>query len=241
MRDIIPLRAFVPLREITNPLLTLRTPRLCETSILLSAFMPLLEKLLREIISYLLSSSKTANMKKIIIGALVGGLIIFIWQTLSWAMLNLHHSNQEYTPKQDSILSYLSSQFSEDGSYLMPNYPRTETREEMEKQMSANQGKPWAEIQYHKSLNVNMGSNIGRGLIVDIIIVALACWIFLQLPSSFGTILIASLFSGVIVFLNSPYTVHIWYPKADIMQHFWDAVISWGLCGIWLGWWLKKK
>jgi hypothetical protein len=184
---------------------------------------------------------KTANMKKIIIGALVGGLIIFIWQTLSWAMLNLHHANQEYTPKQDSIMSYLNSQFSEDGSYLMPNYPRTETREEVEKQMDVNKGKPWAEIQYHKSLNVSMGGNIGRGLIVDIIMVALACWIFIRLPSSFGTIFIASLLTGIIVFMNSPYTIHIWYQKADIMVHFWDAVISWGACGIWLGWWLKKK
>jgi hypothetical protein len=36
-------------------------------------------------------------MKKLVIGSLVGGIIIFIWQTLSWAMLNLHHASQEYT------------------------------------------------------------------------------------------------------------------------------------------------
>src|SRR5882762_8086239 len=101
---------------------------------------------------YLLLLTKNTNMKKLVIGSLVGGLLIFIWQTLSWAALNLHHASQEYTPKQDSILSYLNTQFSEDGSYMLPNYPPGTSREEMEKQMESRKGKPWAQIQYHKSL-----------------------------------------------------------------------------------------
>lgn len=111
----------------------------------------------------------------------------------------------------------------------------------MEKQMESTKGKPWAQIQYHKALNVNMGSNIVRGLIVDIIMVAFLCWILMKIsPSGFATIFIACLFIGIIVFINSPYTIHIWYPKADIMVHFSDALVSWGLCGIWLGWWLNR-
>jgi len=181
-------------------------------------------------------------MKKLVIGSLVGGILIFIWQTLSWTMLNLHHANQEYTPKQDSILQYLNSQFSEDGSYFLPNYPPNTSREEMEKCMDANKGKPWVQIQYHKAMDINMTSNIVRGLIVDIIMVAFLCWILVRIsPSSFGTVFIACLFTGVIVFINSPYTIHIWYPKADIMAHLTDALVSWGLCGIWLGWWLNRK
>jgi hypothetical protein len=43
------------------------------------------------------------------------------------------------------------------------------------------------------------------------------------------------------VFINVPYSVHIWYPKADIWAYFLDAVISWALVGIWLGWWLGRK
>jgi hypothetical protein len=181
-------------------------------------------------------------MKKLIVGALVGGLIIFICQTLSWAILNLHHASQEYTPKQDSIMAYLNTQFSEDGSYLMPNYPKNTSREEMEKTMDSRKGKPWAQIQYHKSLDTNMGANILKGLIVDIIMVAFMCWILMKIsPSSFGTVFLACLFTGIIVFLNSPYTIHIWYIKADIWVHLHDALVDWALCGIWLGWWLNRK
>ena len=181
-------------------------------------------------------------MKKLVIGAIVGGIIIFIWQTLSWAALNLHHASQEYTPKQDSILSYLNSQFSEDGAYLLPNYPKGTSREEMEKQMEVNKGKPWVQIQYHKALNVNMASNIIRGLIIDIIIAALVCWILLKIPTAgMGTIVAICVVIGLVVFMNSPYTVHIWYPKADIIVHLQDALVSWTLCGLWLGWWLPRR
>ncbi len=181
-------------------------------------------------------------MKKLLIGALVGGIIIFLWQFISWAALNLHHASQEYTPKQDSILSYLNTQFSEDGAYLLPAYPKGISREEMEKQMELTKGKPWAQIQYHKALNVNMGLNIVRGFLADIIMVAFLCWILFKLSTpGFGTIFTTCLFTGIIVFINSPYTIHIWYPKADIWMHFFDALISWSLCGIWLGWWLGRK
>ncbi|HMH21952.1 MAG TPA: hypothetical protein VK563_09250 [Puia sp.] len=180
-------------------------------------------------------------MKKLLIGSLVGGIIIFIWQTMSWTVLDLHHAGQEYTPKQDSILSYLSSQFSEDGSYELPSYPKGTPREVMEKDLPARMGKPWAQLQYHKALDMSMSSNIIRGLIVDIIMVAFLCWILMKLPPAFGTIFTACLFTGIIVFINSPYTVHIWYPKADIMAHLGDALISWALCGLWLGWYLKRK
>jgi hypothetical protein len=181
-------------------------------------------------------------MKKLFIGSIVGGIIIFIWQFLSWAALNLHHASQEYTPKQDSVLSYLNSQFSEDGSYMLPNYPPGTSREEMEKQMESRKGKPWVQIQYHKELNVSMGGNIFRELIVDIIMVAFACWILMKISApGFGTIFTACLFIGVIAFIHSPYTIHIWYHKADIMAHLADALVSWSLCGIWLGWWLSRK
>jgi hypothetical protein len=112
----------------------------------------------------------------------------------------------------------------------------------MEKQMESHKDKPWAQIQYHRSLNTNMGMNIVRGLLTDIIMVALLCWILLRLSSpSSGRIFTVSLLTGIIAFINSPYSVHIWYPKADILAHFFDAIISWALCGIWLGWWLGRK
>ena len=59
-------------------------------------------------------------MKKILIGGLVGGILLFAWQTISWTVANLHEKGQQYTTKQDSIMSYLNNSGLAEGSYMLP-------------------------------------------------------------------------------------------------------------------------
>jgi len=96
-------------------------------------------------------------MKKTILASLVGAVIMFLWQFLSWGILNMQHAAQEYTPKQDSIMAYLNSQFTEDESYFMPTFPNGTSREEQDKLMNSPAGKPWAIVSYHKAMNMARG------------------------------------------------------------------------------------
>lgn len=181
-------------------------------------------------------------MKKLLIGALVGGVIIFICQFLSWVLLDLHRLAYSYTEQQDEILDLLSSRFSDNGSYLLPNLPPGASAEMMEQHMKERHGKPWAVIAYHKALNTNMGMNIVRVLVVNIVMIALFCWILSKLPRpAFGTVFLASLFTGLIVFMNAPYTQFVWYETLDVNASLIDAVAGWGLTGLWLGWLYGKK
>jgi hypothetical protein len=181
-------------------------------------------------------------MKKILIGGLVGGILLFAWQTVSWTVANLHEKGQQYTPKQDSILSALASIDLEEGGYMLPREKPGVSVDEMNKVMKEMEGKPWARITYYKSWGTSMGMNMARGAIGNIIIVCLLCWIFAKMGvQSFSTYLIASIFVGIICFTNGAYTGHIWYPLFDIGAHFIDAIVSWGLVGLWLGWWMSRK
>lgn len=181
-------------------------------------------------------------MKKLIIGALVGGILMWLWQFLSWTVMNLHNNAYQYTPKQDAILSFLSAQIEKDGQYIMPSLPPNATSEEHEALMKAAEGKPNAVVMYHTSMTYNMGSNIIRGLIVDMLIVGFFCAIISRMNSlNFTAILISSLFVGMIVFFNVPYTNHIWFRGFDLMAYFIDSLVSWGLVGIWLGWWYGRR
>lgn len=181
-------------------------------------------------------------MKKLIIGALVGGLITFAWQTLSWTALNLHYSANAYTPRQDSILRYLGTQFDADGSYFLPSHPKDASAEEVAKVMADAEGKPWAQISYHTRWNGDMGMNIFRGLLTSILMVALMIWILQKMTApGFQTIFLSCLAAGMIGFIHFPYSTYIWYETADIRAHLLDAIMMWGLCGIWLGWWLRRK
>lgn len=183
-------------------------------------------------------------MKKMIIGAVVGGIILFAWQFLTWGALNLHEKQQQYTPKQDSILAYLGTQFSEDGAYFMPTFKPGTSNSEMEAQMKAMEGKPWAQVVYHKKMDGmdKMFMNMGRSLVVDMVVIWLLCWLLTKISvPSFGTVFMGTLGTGLIVFLNAPYVMHIWYGSFDLMAHFTDTLVAWGVTGLWLGWWLTRK
>ncbi|MCK9404348.1 MAG: hypothetical protein M0Q26_13235 [Chitinophagaceae bacterium] len=184
-------------------------------------------------------------MKKSIIGAIVGGLLIFFWQFVSWTTLDLHRPAQEYHPKQDSILSYLSATLEKDGGYLLPTVPKGTSFEEANKMGEQMVGKPWASVQYHSSYTITaneMYMNMVRGLVTSIFMVWLLIWIIAKWNKiGFVNVLLACLFTGLIVFINEPYGSYIWYKIFDVRAHLLDALAGWGLCGIWLGWWMGRK
>ena len=120
-------------------------------------------------------------MKKIIIGGLVGGILLFVWQTVSWTVSGLHDKGQQYTGKQDSILQYLNNIGLEEGGYMLPRSADGVSSEQMEKEWKESMGKPWARLTYYKSMEMNMGMNMARGAIADIIIVCFLAWIFTKM------------------------------------------------------------
>jgi hypothetical protein len=189
---------------------------------------------------YLVSQPKTYNMKKLMIAGIVGGLILFVWQTLSNTVLNTHTQALQYTSKQDSIMSFLNQQLDAEGRYLMPRLPEGASMDDYNAHAKEWQGKPWAIISYKKSQDTNMVMNMIRTLLVDFVVVWLLAWILLKIPQRrMGTIFFATLFTGIIIFLNSFYTQYIWYQEAGLNGYLIDALISWGLCGLWLGKYLK--
>jgi len=179
-------------------------------------------------------------MKKQLIATLVGGILLFVWQFLSWALLNVHGSEFTYTANQDKIMEVLSQNL-EEGQYMLPTAPPNSTPEQQQAIMESATGKPWATISYHKSMNTSMGMNMLRGIVIDLISVFLLVWLLLQSANlQFKSALLSSLAVGIIGYLTIPYLNTIWFEESSI-GHLVDAVVQWGLVGAWLGWWLTKK
>ena len=179
-------------------------------------------------------------MKNQLIGALVASLLLFIWQFLSYGPLDLHGSQMSYTANQDAILEALSANNLEEGEYFIPRAPRGSSMEEQEAMQSKYLGKPWATITYHKSLEMKMGMNMFRGWLVDFVAAFLLCWILLKMANlDFKMALMCSLSVGLIGYLTINYLDSIWFEVNSIPDLI-DAIVSWGLVGIWLGWWLTR-
>ncbi|MFZ4058923.1 MAG: hypothetical protein ACOYKE_12340 [Ferruginibacter sp.] len=183
-------------------------------------------------------------MKKIIIGSLVSAIILFSWQSVSWMFLPFHDAGMLQAPAQDSLIQTLSSVLKEEGQYLIPREKIGSSTETQEKFMKDRIGKPWAMITYHTSMVSNMGSAMLRGFLI-----ALACAFLVVLTlskmqsSGFASIFFSTLSVGIICFLYVWYNNHNWFqtPWSVLKGEGIDLIASWGLTGIWLGWWMGKK
>ena len=79
-------------------------------------------------------------MQKQLIACLVGSIILFIWQFLSWGPLNVHGAENTYTPHEEKILTFLSENLTE-GEYFLPGIPPNISEEEYQALMPKWEGK----------------------------------------------------------------------------------------------------
>jgi uncharacterized membrane protein YeaQ/YmgE (transglycosylase-associated protein family) len=179
-------------------------------------------------------------MKKLLIGAAVGGLILFIWQFLSWAALDLHGSQMAYTPNQDAIMEVLNEQLSEDGQYFLPRLEKGASPERQEQFMKEVDGKPWAIITYHKVYSNSMGMNLIRGYVINFISALFLAWMLMKFARlNMQNAVMASIAVGLIGYFTVSYLSSIWFETTTIPDLI-DAIVQWGICGAWLGWWLAR-
>jgi len=179
---------------------------------------------------------------KITIGAIVAGILMMLWQTLSHTALQLHASQEQYTPNQDAILKVLSENLSEKGQYYMPGLPQGSSMEDYEKLMEEFKGKPYASILYHPANNTNMGMNIFRGFITNIVLAFVLVLLLRRLRvQSFAGIMYTCISIAFIAFCFFPYPGYIWYETNGIWIELLDAFAAFGLAGLWLGWWLPRR
>jgi glycerol uptake facilitator-like aquaporin len=184
---------------------------------------------------------RKSTMKKQLIGALVGGLILFFWQFLSFGPLQIHAAQMDHLPQQEAILEALAANDVKEGNYFLPRMPLSASQEENHEFGMQNQGKPWARISYHHSLNYNFGMNMFRGFVIDFISVFMLIWMLLQFKKlDFKSTLMAALFIGFISYTTTHYLNSVWFEGNSIPDMI-DAVVQWGLCGAWLGWWLNRR
>jgi len=179
-------------------------------------------------------------MKKYLVGSLVGAIIVFAWQAASWTFLPVHDNSMKYTANQDQIMTALNANITEDGMYRMPSAPTKKGQQDMMKSM---EGKPSATVIYHQSTNTDMTMRMIRSFLVDFFLVISLIYILTR----GGTPIPRRAFSGSVAlglfsFLWLPYTAHVWFelPMHFILGDLVDCLVAWGLCGLWIGWWLNR-
>ncbi|MEY3928202.1 MAG: hypothetical protein RJA97_1209, partial [Bacteroidota bacterium] len=120
-------------------------------------------------------------MKNTLIFALAAGTILFVWQFLSFAAINLHEADQRYHPMQDSILADLAAYGLDDAGYMLGQPAPDATNEEREAFMGTRAGQPWAHVVWHPAQDTDMLKPMLRGFTSNLFIAGLLFWLLGQL------------------------------------------------------------
>lgn len=178
-------------------------------------------------------------MKKLIIGALVSALILFVWQFMSYGLLDLHYSQMAYTPAQEEVMKVLQEEDVPEGEYYMIRAPKGDT--EMQNQLMEERiGQPWAMVQYHHNLQHNMGMNMLRAILLNLLIGLIVCWILMNYADlNMKRSILTCLGIGITGYLVINYLDSIWF-KTNSLPDLLDAIVPWTIMGGWFGWWLKR-
>lgn len=192
-------------------------------------------------------------MKKILIASLVGGIILFVWHSVSWMIMPTHLDSFHYTPAQDSILNTLKNSGLTTGAYFMPGVDNrnvkafdSEYQKKNEELMKTAVGKPGATIFYLDAMPEMGAGQILNGFLYDLIAVLCACLLLSLAYQSAASFLMRwwmVMLFAIFYIVEAPMSGHNWMmePWHYTIGFIYDAFIGWGLTGLWLAGYLKRK
>ncbi len=172
-------------------------------------------------------------MKKLVLPSIVIGIVLFLWQFISYAAGDFHSKQHQYTDKQDQLKTVINEMGLEKGSYMIPSVKPGTPMEEMQSQWDELQKEPWMFVTYYGNEHTQMAPAMIRGFLSDIV---LGLLLMLILNAIGGIKAVRSIMMcvsiGIITFLYFPYTNGIWYPQFDIWASFLDSIVPFAIIGI---------
>jgi len=110
-------------------------------------------------------------MKKILIAALVGGVVAFLWGFVSWAALGFSNQYTHEFENEDAVLAALAEGATEPGFYLVPGMRDAdgEMRDMEAWQQMSSEG-PYAQVMLRpEGMDHNPAMMMPRGLLLEIV------------------------------------------------------------------------
>jgi hypothetical protein len=163
-----------------------------------------------------------ANLTK---GALVGGLIFFIFSALSWMVLPFHESNLKRFPDEQAA-GHLLSTVKEHGMYLAPFE---------EAKQGATPAGPMIFAAVSPGGMTGMGSSMAMGFVTQVLTACLITWLLLQTRGlSYGRKVFFFVVVGLIIGIAGHFPQMTWwqftrgYTAAEVL----DQVVGWFLAGL---------
>jgi hypothetical protein len=177
-------------------------------------------------------------MKVLIKGALIGGLIAFIWTNISWMVLPWHQITISTLPNEAPVAEALKNNVSENGLYILP-WTTDKSGEAMAEFDQKIKNGPYAYMVVHPDgLEMNMGKMMFLGLLTNILVAFMLTYLLtktkgLSFIQKVGFIKLAAVGGGLVVVVPNIIWWH--FPLGYSLLTIVDIAIAWGLAGLAIG------
>jgi hypothetical protein len=185
-------------------------------------------------------------IKRIIIGAVVGGVVMFIWGAIAWMVLPLHTPTIKEVPNEDELRAILKKNVTEPGFYVVPGWGHEGmTKEQHDAMMKVweqkhREGPRMVGVLLPQGGDPMMAQYYVRGFALDLLAAFVAAWLLSKAAAglaSYGArvqfVTVTGLFAGIAVHL--PYWNWLEFPTDYTIACMADVTIGWLLAGLAIG------
>jgi hypothetical protein len=177
-------------------------------------------------------------MKQLIFGAIVGGIILFIWGWLSWSLVPIHSSTIKTIENEEAVISTMHVNMTEEGVYAFPGMPAPgDPTAENEWIQKYRQGPIGMVIYNPEGTEPMLGSQMIIGLIICLLSSYLAAWFLSRSTAASSSYFARVAYFGMLgIFISIVSHLVNWnwmgYPLDYTVSWIMDAVIGWILAGL---------
>jgi hypothetical protein len=186
-------------------------------------------------------------MKQLLLGALIGGIILFVWGWLSWSVFPIHTASIKSIENEEAVISSMHVNMTQKGVYVFPGMPTTQDQTAMDEWAQKYQQGPVGMIIYDPDgSEPMMASQMIVGIILSIVSSFIAAW-FLSRSTAISSSYFARVaYIGMLgIFVSLVVHVVNWnwmgYPLDYTISWIMDAVIGWTLAGLGISAMVKSK
>jgi hypothetical protein len=175
--------------------------------------------------------------KKILLGGLIGGIVLFLWGFVSHTMLPLGEMGIAALPEEEIVLGAMESAISEPAIYFFPGMSKDPSAEETQVWMEKYEAGPIGILVYRPTGLKPMSGQLIYQLLTDIAAVLLAALLLSFTALVYWKRVLFVTLLGLVGWFGIILPYMIWYlfPGSFTVGALIDGLLGWFLVGLLLG------
>lgn len=186
---------------------------------------------------------------RILIAGIIGGILMFIWNSAAHTVLPLGMMGFQTATEQDTAIAAVqASATSGNGIYMLPGISPEQWHDEavMKAFVEKSKSNPYAFVVYAPGgnpANATMTPNLIKQFITDTLAALVAAWVLSLGAFGFGKrVAIAGAFAVFAwLAISVPYWNWYVFPVAFTVSTLITQLVGWLLAGAGMAWWLGRK